>query len=477
MNLIFVHGWSVHSHKTYAKLPLVIQKQAQQLGIEINTIDLKLARYISFDDSIEMRDITRAFHQAIAEQIPDNSDRSQPFACITHSTGSPVVRAWMDEFYGKDQQKKVPLTHLITLAPANHGSALAQIGKGRLGRIKAAFEGIQPGIKILDWLELGSTGQRDLNYHYLDYQSPSYGNPFLFTITGQYIDAKLYDHLNSYTGEPGSDGVVRVAAANMNFRKVVLAQSEETYDVVDFQDRKKRRYPHKLKIQLPVQHSPATAHRIVADSSHSGDKHGIMGSVQKINQVHRPVVAPILEALQVSKRAEYNQLVKTWKIQSDEQQELDRASDHKPTGAYSMIVFSIWDHEDQPMDDFDIYLLSGNDYDPDQLPKGFFQDRQKNSLRCNTITYYLNHDKLSDICDKKIGFLVRARRNRGFVYFNDAEWHSDDLDLEDILEANQTLYLDIHLTRNVDIETTRLDPMTKLGKSFKKTKPSGTCCP
>jgi len=38
------------------------------------------------------------------------------------------------------------------------------------------------------------------------------------------IDRKLYDHLNSYTGEKGSDGVVRAAAANLNFGLVELKQ-------------------------------------------------------------------------------------------------------------------------------------------------------------------------------------------------------------------------------------------------------------
>lgn len=59
------------------------------------------------------------------------------FSCITHSTGGPVVRAWVERFFGADRLSNLPLKHLIMLAPANHGSALAQLGKARVGRIKS----------------------------------------------------------------------------------------------------------------------------------------------------------------------------------------------------------------------------------------------------------------------------------------------------------------------------------------------------
>jgi len=39
-----------------------------------------------------------------------------------------------------------------------------------------------------------------------------------FVLTGQKIDRNMYDNLNAYTDEAGSDGVVRVGAANMKLR-------------------------------------------------------------------------------------------------------------------------------------------------------------------------------------------------------------------------------------------------------------------
>lgn len=47
---------------------------------------------------------------------------------------------------------------------------------------------------------------------------------FPFVLSGQTIDRKLNDNLNSYTCESGSDGVVRIAAANLRGRFIELEQ-------------------------------------------------------------------------------------------------------------------------------------------------------------------------------------------------------------------------------------------------------------
>jgi hypothetical protein len=49
---------------------------------------------------------------------------------------------------------------------------------------------------------------------------------YTFVLTGQTIDRSFYDNLNSYTDEAGSDGVVRVTAANMNYGLQRLEQQE-----------------------------------------------------------------------------------------------------------------------------------------------------------------------------------------------------------------------------------------------------------
>jgi hypothetical protein len=46
-------------------------------------------------------------------------------------------------------------------------------------------------------------------------------------LSGQGIDTKFYDFLNSYLVEPGSDGVVRICGANLNYRYLALEQGNE----------------------------------------------------------------------------------------------------------------------------------------------------------------------------------------------------------------------------------------------------------
>lgn len=223
MIVIFVHGWSVTNTNTYGALPQWLESQSNDGVLDIQVGNIYLGRYISFADTITIDDIARAFDQAVRDEIADQLRDGERFACITHSTGGPVVRKWMD-LYFKSDLAKCPLSHLVMLAPSNHGSALAQLGKSRLSRIKSFFEGMEPGQHVLDWLELGSDMSWQLNESWLDYDCPANGI-YPFVLTGQKIDRQLYDALNSYTGEAGSDGVVRVAAANMNYSLLKLHQA------------------------------------------------------------------------------------------------------------------------------------------------------------------------------------------------------------------------------------------------------------
>jgi len=249
MHVIFVHGWGVKNTNSYGQFPAWLQQQ----GNTFNVQNVFLGKYISFDDTVTLDDIARAFDLAVREALgPSIKDG---FACITHSTGGPVVRKWVDLFY-RGKLKSCPLSHLIMLAPANHGSALAQLGKGRLSRLRSSLmEDVEPGVRVLDWLELGSEQSWELNEAWLDYDCIA-GGVYPFVLTGQSIDRAFYDHLNSYTDEAGSDGVVRVAGANMNYALLRLHQDADKLDVdVD-------------------RHSTPMALGVLPGLSHSGDQIG-----------------------------------------------------------------------------------------------------------------------------------------------------------------------------------------------------------
>lgn len=458
MKLLFVHGWSVTNTDTYGVLPDVLAKNyGDELDLDIEHISL--GQYISFKDEVRMCDIVRAFDHAYKEKL----EADEEFACITHSTGAPVIREWINTYYGATNIQALKLKQLIMLAPANHGSALAQLGKARLGRVKAWFDGIEPGQGVLDWLELGSTEQWKLNSDWLTYQQTNHFFPFV--ITGQSIDKKFYDHVNSYTAEQGTDGVVRVAAANLNYRKVTLLQNPNSLLL--------SKTPANIKIESkeleivgdikkPLFETPL---EVLPNTSHSQKNKGIMGSVTKANYAKKQVVSSIVECLKVKNNSDYTAVTNQMRARTEDVQ----SSGSK--AKYTMVTFRITDTQGMSVNDFDVLLLAGNDYMPDQLPKGFYVDHQKNKTNDNALTYYLNFSKLSKLKDGKIGFRIRTRPEEGFVYYESAEFRSNDLNFTELFVENQTLLVNIVLNRCVSENTFVLSDAANGNVDFKKRTP------
>ncbi len=452
MKLVFVHGWSVTDVDTYGELPEVLQREASaDLDLEIKNI--YLGEYISFHDEVTLDDISRAFERARAKELKD-----EPFACITHSTGGPVMRLWIELFY-KDKLNEIPLTHLVMLAPANHGSALAILGKAKVGRIKAWWNDTEPGVGVLNWLQLGSQGQWNLNDSWLDCLSKNTFYPFV--LSGEKIDENFYDFINHYLVEKGSDGVVRLSGANMNYQKVVLKQ-DCNHEIIDAKIDGATLKAYPLKVEGEIKKSTDCAFEVIKGASHSGDKYGIMKSVKK-KRVVKSVVNSILESLHVNTFEQYNKLSDAMTLRTKSAQE--------KSDKYIMFVFNVRDNFGNEIHDYDMLLLAGNDYEPSELPKGFFMDRQKNNLSGN-LTYYLNYNKLKEIKDKKLGIRIVARPNGGFSYYLPAEFRSEDLKLEHLLIANQTMMVDVVLERIIADNTFVLDTVADAKKDFKYRKPS-----
>jgi len=460
MRIIFVHGWSVVNTNTYGELPTVLSNAAGAYNLELDIQHLYLGRYISFHDEVTVDDISRAMDRALRD-LPDNdNNKIIPFSCITHSTGGPVVRSWVDKYYGADGLTKLPLKHLVMLAPANHGSALAKLGKARVGRIKSWFQGVEPGQRILDWLTLGSDGQWTLNERNLNYDYA--GNSFYpFVLIGQGIDNKFYDYLNNYLVEKGSDGVVRVAGANMNYRYFSLTQSTNPKKII-----RKRPLTFALEpadnVRVPKIPIPLGVYDFY---SHSGKRMGIMRSVET-GDSNAPVVNDILKCLQVESDTDYQERAKKLATQTWEQQ--------ADGDCYCMVVFNIKDDQGEQIgrDDYDLFLLAGQKYQPQLLPAGFFQDRQMNE-KSGRLVYYLNANKMGEIKDGLFGLRIVARPNKGFSYYCAAEFHSDGISIKNILAPNETTYVDITLHRWVDKNVFRFDSAAEGPVDFKGIRPSG----
>jgi hypothetical protein len=379
--LVFVHGWSVTSTSTYGQLPQQLQQQAAAAGLTLSLADIWLSEYVSFDDAVTMPDLVRAFDHALRDlHLLDAS-----FACITHSTGGPVVREWLRAQRDKPAtHSTIKLSHLVMLAPANFGSALAQLGKGMLGRLKSWFAGVDPGQRILDWLELGSAESLSLNLDFIHSDDPVKRGQFLFVLTGDRPDRELYDHLNSYTGEDGSDGVVRIAAANLNAHHAVLSPQANARGDTD-------------TLALVLNRGPRCAFKLIADAAHSGDEHGIMASAAPAT------VQAILRCLQVRSADDYAGLCDAFERENAARDankvELEPAGPFAPRvhihDPRSLLIVRLTDEAGEPLTGAGFLFTAGAQASADLLPAGFLLDRQANSKQRTTISLFLDHSLLA----------------------------------------------------------------------------------
>lgn len=458
--LVFVHGWSVTDTSTYGQMPARLQQAATAAGVALTLTDIWLSEYVSFDDTVTMSDLVRGFDNALRDLHLDGPD----FACITHSTGGPVVREWL-----RAQRDKpgccstIRLTHLIMLAPANYGSALAQVGKGNIGKLKAWLGGVEPGQHILDWLELGSPESLALNLDYIHSADPAASGQFQFVLAGDRPDRMFYDHLNSYTGEDGSDGVMRIAATNLNARHAVLAvQNGELAGGID-------------ALSLTLQRGPRCAFRMIPGASHSGVEHGILASADPLT------VSSILACLQVRDLAGYTALCDSFDAANAERDankvELEpvgpfppRVHIHDPR---SLVIVRLTDEAGNPLTDTGCLFTAGPDASPDHMPQGFMLDHQTNTRTNNTVSLYFDYSLLAGDArvpdprntrktlrpavpsHRPYGALIEPADLTGLVHHALARNKTAD-DLFDMLGPHQTTVLDVILPRKVHAGVFRL---------------------
>src|ERR1017187_4808697 len=211
--VVILHGWSDTSD-SFAPLANFLKARGFQI------LDLFLADYISMDDDVSIEDAAKAMQAAVEGKIA-GTELKPPFDLIVHSTGGLVARTWLSAYCAGTSPKQMPVQRLVMIAPANFGSKLADVGQTILGRVvKGWDQGFHTGKLMLDGLALGSPFQWDLasrDLFALDAgdDAPIYGADLVwpFVIVG----SMPYQHrLRQMVNENGSDGTVRVAAANLN---------------------------------------------------------------------------------------------------------------------------------------------------------------------------------------------------------------------------------------------------------------------
>jgi hypothetical protein len=468
--VVVVHGWSVRNTDTYGGLPERLKLEAQRSpDLDIDVRNIWLSEYISFHNTVTIPDIARAFQAALEREVGDALKRGQRIACITHSTGCPVIRAWLQHFYIGVGRKQPPLSHLIMLAPANFGSALVQIGLSKLSRLKAWFEGVDVGTGVLEWLELGSPQSLDINLEWLR-QGAAYIGPrglFPFVLAGESHDPKLYDFVNSYTAEMGSDGVIRVAAANLNY---TYARLEQQLPAADKKSKLGFSAPL-LQAQAP-QVSPAVPLAVIPGVCHSDVRMGIMRSIPA-DLTPNATVTGILDCLRVNTLKDYAAVFDRFRAQTAEVQLQEQIEDRSLLGPFdhqvikdpcSMLIFRVRDDQGNTIMDFDIILTAGRDNSPNHLPPGFLIDRQRNHLDPGALTYYINCARMlggPPVTFKgrllrpalpscgSLGLSVVPFPQDGFVLYQPANLIASPANLRNFIKPNQTTIVDIVMRRIV----------------------------
>jgi hypothetical protein len=312
---------------------------------------------------------------------------------------------------------------------------------------------VEPGQRILDWLELGSAESLSLNLDHIHGEDPARRGQFLFVLTGDRPDRSLYDHINSYTGEDGSDGVVRIAAANLNARHAVLARADGA--------------PADNTLALHLVSAPRSAFKLIAGAAHSGEAQGIMAAAPA------ETVDTMLRCLRVADAADYARLCDAFEAENA-RRDADKV-EHESVGPFparvhihdprSLVIVRLGDESGEPLIGSRLLLTAGDPPNPDWLPQGFLLDRQANSRQRHVVSLFLNHALLAGtprVADpagrrtlraavkahRPYGATVQPALLQGLVHHAIARTAAGD-DLLHMLGPHQATVLDVVLPRHV----------------------------
>ena len=371
--VVFVHGWSVKNTNTYGQLPERLVREAAARGVDLETRNVWLSRYVSFRDEVRVEDLSRAFRAAVERDLADVLKRKDRFACITHSTGGPVVRDWWNRYYLEPRQApRCPMSHLVMLAPANFGSALAQLGKSRLSRVKAWIkDGLEPGTGVLDWLELGSPESWELNRKWITGPKTVVADSevFPFVLSGQTIDhsAVRPPQLLHRRGRLGRGGAVGGGESQRHLDSARAGGGDAS---------QAREPVAPALVAKPARYAPETVFKIIPGRSHSGEEMGILRSVPKADRPH-PTVDAVLACLEVASIKGYDALRERFAKENDLVQEEERARVEDRivlpdtvnlTDRFSMVVFRVLDDQDHLIGEFDLKLTATSPTKPQGPP-------------------------------------------------------------------------------------------------------------
>jgi len=366
-NILLVHGYSVRSLDTYGSLPQLLTADGYVAQ------NVYLSAFDTLNDDITCNDLALAL-EARVSQLEANGLNTTRTAVIVHSTGAIITRRWILNRYKAN--KPLP-SHFISLAGANHGSTLAQLGNMQLVYLYRGAMGTSVGAEVLQDLDYGSEFLLQLNEEWLDaYLSNQPPNVFAFSLGGDDHSA-LDFQLFWQTHEDGSDSTVRISGANLNYKMVSINQSDANQT---------------LNVKPPLNANAMFPHLVLHGVSHFGNN-GIVGGNASTMQIVYP---EIKAALGVTDTASYRAVENNWRTRTAGPGGWNASN---PSQCNSTILFSLQHPGGRKVED-SLILIKDSTPDENQALAHIgasIKPRQpiQNVTTLSSISFYVNYPQFS----------------------------------------------------------------------------------
>jgi hypothetical protein len=355
-SVVLVHGYSETSLGAYQHLPELLSAA----GFD----SIVLSAFDSLDDFVTIGDLAGALEMRVADLEATGFDVSAA-AFVCHSTGALVVRRWMlDRRAAASSPCQAVLPQrLITMAGANHGSSLAEIGKSPIGYLEKLLSKhmLAVGKAVLTDLDYGSDFLWRLNDEWLDAwndpEHPLSNQTLAFSLGGDFIGNDRAMKLFWATCESGSDNTVRISGANLNYTMLEANPDSDPPKIT----------PRVLNRAVP--------HLILSGYSHFDSDTGILHAPDATDTAFKA----LLVALQTPE-AGYDALAEQWHEANGKwaTQKTQNTQPGKTGDVNSTVVFNLRNQATDPIGDcmiavWDEAEISGDPRDvtlPSQRPPG-----------------------------------------------------------------------------------------------------------
>jgi len=404
-----VHGYSVRSLSAYGEFPELLVSEG------FDPADVELSAFDSLDNSVTCDDLAIGLETQIHALEGTGLDVAAS-AFVVHSTGAIVARRWILNRLAAG--KSIP-SHLVSLAGANHGSTLAQLGQSALNRLHDQLQGADGiGQQVLTDLDYGSVFLRKLNRDWLTaLNAGKLDSIFLFSMIGDYHDDEL-DQFFWQTKEIASDSTIRICGGNLNYTWVT-ADPDAAPPILK---------PEVMKIEVP--------HLILHDFSHTGDK-GIIDSVRSTRDAP---FAALMEAFRVVDQASYATVRTNWAATTS------AWNAQNGIGVSSMLVFRLTDESGRPITDSLIVLTDKNGKTNTVSP--LLQPHQpiQNEVDGSAVTFYVMHQAFSN--GDVVTVQIQPKSGSPLIDYKPVNYDVS-ANILTIVQPNETTYIDVSVNRNV----------------------------